>query len=201
MKKIIPMFLLVTLSVQAETIDMNDPTQTFSSVGTEMHSDGSVDFSFGVAHGKHMGVLESKGGLESAKLTYLQLEQGEGFYTELTGGGEVNSASAGYIWTLAMNDSLNFHPVAMAGYADANEYSHSTMTGTLGLYIRKNFDDGWSFGVDPFITGYDSMNDGVKFDYSADYFVGKQINNHRFRLGYTNVEDDGALYINYKIAF
>lgn len=201
MKKFPPLLLLAAFSSQAETVDMNDPTQTFSSVGAEMHSNGTVDFSVGLAHGKHMGVLETKGGLESAKLTYLQLENGQGFYTEIAVGGDVNSASAGYIWTLPMAEGLNFHPVAMVGYADSNDFSHSTATGTLGMYVRKNFNDGWSFGIDPFITLHDTIIDGFETKYSADYFVGKQVANHRFRFGYTNVEDEGAMYINYKIAF
>ncbi len=188
---------LLSLSLQAK-VDMADPTAVYSSLGAEVNTAG-VDMSVGVASGRHLALLESKDGFDKLKLTYANMKDGQGFYTEVGGYSDVRNVSAGYIMTFKL-DALVIYPVAMLGYTNNEVQDDYDMTSTLGWYTRYKFADNFHLGLDPF---YSSQYGSEYLDsLSTDLFVGYQHGRHRVRLGVNMISNDEEQYfLNYKVAF
>lgn len=188
-------------------VDMGDPTAVYSSFGAEYNSDNTLDMSVGIASGRHLLLVESKGGFDALSATYANMTQGSGFYAETTFNQDVRSLSAGYITTFKVGKVVTFYPVAMLGYNNNDALDFVTPTAIAGVYTRINVAPGWQLGLDPFVSAYGKDNeDGVFTTLSTDMFVGYQYEQHRFRLGYASSlvssdKDDHSMFFNYKIAF
>ena len=186
-----------SMSLQAK-VDMADPTAVYSSFGAEVNTEG-VDMSVGFASGRHLALLESKDGFDKLKLTYANMKEGQGFYTEVGGNKDIRNVSAGYIMTLKF-EALTIYPVAMLGYTNNEVVDEYDMTSTLGWYTRYKWGDNFHLGLDPF---YSSQYGSEYLDsLSADLFLGYQYGRHRLRLGVNMLSnDDEQYFLNYKIAF
>lgn len=200
-------------AAEADEIDMSDPTAVYSSVGMSM-SEGAdkVDVSASFAWGNNLFSFESRDGRDDYNVRYAWMEDGRGFYAEGNRGHEeafqYGSASVGYIDTLRVNDHVSFYPVAMIGI---NNYEvkdnigadYAIYTATVGTYTRIKFGENWHIGIDPFVT-VGEMDYTFK---TVDAFIGKQLQNHRLRIGF-RIADDGndmtdndQAYIKWQVAF
>ncbi|MGR4988283.1 hypothetical protein ACPV3U_01780 [Vibrio rotiferianus] len=188
---------LFSLSLEAK-VDMADPTAVYSSFGAEVNSEDG-DMSIGIASGRHLALLESKGGFDKLKLTYANMTDGQGFYTEIGGNKDIRNVSAGYIMTFKF-DALVIYPVAMLGYTNNEVIDDYDMTSTVGWYTRYKFGDNFHLGLDPF---YSSQYGTEYLDsLSTDLFIGYQRGRHRFRVGVNMISNDEEQYFaNYKVAF
>lgn len=195
---IVPISLLAfSPAVLADEVDMSDPTAVYSSVGTSFTSDGEVDLSAGFAWGEHLLSIETKQGADALSTRYAWMREGRGLYAEgyFNDETETQSGSVGYIHTFQIHEKIKLYPLAMVGINNNDMTDTTIATGTVGMYTRIDIGSGFHLGLDPFYTfgesGYDS--------YSLDSFIGKQIDNHRVRVGVNSAEEE--MYFKWQMAF
>ncbi|MGF1719342.1 hypothetical protein L4D20_04760 [Vibrio kyushuensis] len=182
---------------QEKNVDMSDPTAVYSSVGTSMSSDGDIDVSAGFAWGKNLLSIETKQGTDALNTRYAWMTEGKGIYAEayFNRDTETQSGSVGYIHTFELSETIKIYPLAMVGINN-DELSNTTIaTGTIGMYTRINIGSGFHLGVDPFYT----LGESDHKTHSVDTFVGKQIDNHRVRVGVNSAEEE--MYFKWQMAF
>ncbi|MGF1753438.1 hypothetical protein L4C33_07565 [Vibrio makurazakiensis] len=188
---------IISPTVLAEELDMSDPTAIYSSVGTSFTSDGEVDVSAGFAWGEHLLSLETKQGADALSARYAWMTEGKGLYAEgyFNHETDTQSASLGYIHTFQVHEKIKLYPLAMVG-VNSNDVTDKTIaTGTLGMYSRVDIGSGFHLGVDPFYT----VGEGDYDSFSVDSFVGKQIDNHRVRVGVNSADEE--MYFKWQMAF
>jgi|GEM_PF-6121661 len=198
MKKLLPFVLLAAAPVMAaDKVDMSDPTAVYSSVGTSFTSSGEVDLSAGFAWGEHLLSIETKQGADALSTRYAWMREGKGLYAEgyFDHESETQSGSVGYIHTFQLHEKIKIYPLAMLGVSNNEMTSDTIATGTVGMYTRIDIGSGFHLGVDPFYTVGENDYD----QYSLDSFVGKQIDNHRVRVGVNSAEEE--MYFKWQMAF
>lgn len=187
-------------------LDMADPTAVYSSVGAHLYTNGDLDLSAGFAWGKNMLAVESKGGFDAANIRYahMNLWNNLGVYAESTIEFEDNfgsTATIGAVSTLKAGDWITFYPILTLGGLEVREDKWIATT-TVGTYTRIKLVNGFSLGLDPFLTYGESDYNSL----STDVFINYQYQNHQVRLGYigSSVESsdfEGEGYLEYKMAF
>ncbi|WP_394246548.1 hypothetical protein [Vibrio profundi] len=198
MKKLLPFALLLSApTLAADKVDMSDPTAVYSSVGTSFTSSGEVDLSAGFAWGEHLLSIETKQGADALSTRYAWMREGRGLYAEGYFDHELDtqSGSVGYIHTFQLHEKIKIYPLAMLGVNNNQNTDSTIATGTVGMYTRIDIGSGFHLGVDPFYTVGENDYD----HYSVDSFVGKQIDNHRVRVGVNSAEEE--MYFKWQMAF
>ncbi|USD42776.1 hypothetical protein J4N42_19345 [Vibrio sp. SCSIO 43135] len=177
-------------------VDMSDPTAVYSSVGTSFTSEGNVDLSAGFAWGKNLLSIETKNGADAINARYAWMTDGRGVYGEAYFNHETDtvSGSVGYIHTFKVHEKVKLYPLAMVGFND-NDITDTMLTGTIGMYTRVDIGSGFHLGLDPFYT----VGEGDYDSHSVDTFVGKQVDNHRVRVGINSADEE--LYFKWQMAF
>ncbi|WP_132765312.1 hypothetical protein [Vibrio crassostreae] len=185
---------------------MADPTAVYSSVGAHAYTNGDLDLSAGLAWGKSVLAVESKGGFDAFNVRYAKMNMwnGVGIYAESTIQTEKDfgtTASVGAVGTYSLNNRWTMYPILTFGSTEHIE-DDWIATGTVGVYNRFKLGSGFSLGIDPFYTIGESNYESTYID----SFVNYQYKNHQIRIGYNGSEShvtdfDGEGYIEYKMAF
>jgi hypothetical protein len=188
-------------SVDKNKLDMTDPTQIYSSVGTRVNSEGKIDLNAGFAMGNKVLKIDTLNGMQGAKFKGVMFKENRGLYISGKVKKDVQGVNLGYIHKFHVLPTLKLVPFGTFGVT--NNLNEADPTITAGMYIRGGKKQGFKYGADIINTTLFHDDGDNSNNTTVDAYIGYQYKVHLVQIGADNdnSDEDFIPYISYKYAF
>jgi len=187
--------------VDGEKLDMTDPTNVYSSVGTRVNSEGLIDINAGFAMGNKVLKIDTLDGMQGAKFKGAMFKGNKGLYVSGKFKKDLQGLNLGYIQKFPVLPTLKLVPFGTLGAV--NKLNETDPALTVGLYIRGGKNQGFKYGADIINTTLLYDDNDTSNDTTLEVYVGYQYKTHLVQVGADNdnKDEDFLPYISYKLAF
>jgi hypothetical protein len=203
-KVLIGVTIVSSLAFGAEEkkqLDMTDPTQVYSSVGTRVNGEGLIDVNVGFAMGNKVLKIDTLDGMQGAKFKGAMFKGNKGLYFSGKMKKDMQGLNLGYVHKFGVLPTLKLVPFGTLGAV--NNLNETDPAVTVGLYIRGGKNQGFKYGADIINTTLINDDHDTSNNTTLEVYVGYQYKTHLVQVGADNdnKDEDFLPYVSYKLAF